>query len=230
MICSLISVQSIAQPAAELLAKSIEHTEAFYHNFIHEQSGLNNGSKYEGNRVDIKENKHPFYKTNVATLGALVYNGVSYPRVLMLYDEVLGVLVIEKSSRKIQLVNEKISSFKIGEDSFVKIQEKSHGNFYQVLCQGGLEVLKQESKSIIEDISSPTEGIKRYIKEDVRFYFKKGETIQIVKRKKDMLSFFPEHKKEIQSYINQQNISFKKDKARYLIKVCAFHDQLYNSK
>ena len=228
--CSFVSVQIIAQPATELLAKSIENTEAFYHNFIQEQSGLNNGSKYEGNRVDIKENKHPFFKSSEATLGSLVYNEVFYSNVLMLYDEVLDVLVIEKSSRKIQLVNEKISSFKIGEDSFMKFKENNFGNFYQVLYQGEFAVLKQELKIIIEDISSPTEGIKRYIKTDLHFYIKKGDALHLVKTKKDMLNYFPEQKKEIQNYLSNKNISFKKDKGQYLIEVCAFHDQFYNIK
>jgi hypothetical protein len=229
LICWIATMQTFAQLSPDLLSRAVQKTEAKYHSQIMEQSGLYNGSKYEGNRYEFKENGHPFFKSDKAQIGSVLYNGDFYPNILLHYDEVLDVLVFETSGRKIQLVNEKITSFSIGEDSFILFQEDENAGkatYFQLIYDGKVRALKKEVKSVIEDISSPTDGIKRYIKKVERYYIQKDNSLILMRRKKDLISCFSDQKKEIQKYLNDNNLSFKKDKGIFLNKVSEFYDEL----
>jgi hypothetical protein len=85
--------------------------------------------------------------------------------------------------------------------------------------------IKQEIKTITEILHS-IEGIQRYIKTAQYYYIKTNNQYYSVNRKKDVLSIYKDHKKEIQQYIKSNKLNFKNDRDNFLVKVSTYNDSL----
>ena len=97
--------------------------------------------------------------------------------------------------------------------------------FEHILYEGNITLLKKEVKSIREQISN-TDGLQRFIDRKVHYYIKEADKYHTIKRKKDLLTLFSSHKKQVQQYIRENHLSYRKDRDNTLIKVTAYYDGL----
>src|SRR5450432_4602084 len=103
----------VAQPAADdsmLYKKGIKNLIALYQQTSGDQTGLYNGSQYAAYSFKFTEG-HPFFKYDKHGIGNVEYDGVWYENVMMQFDEVQDALIMDSSSRRIQLLNERITQF-----------------------------------------------------------------------------------------------------------------------
>jgi hypothetical protein len=118
--------------------KAIHHSIALYHQSLGDQSGLYNGSQYAGYQFTFKEDGHSYFYKDY-TKGSIVYDQVLYSDIDLLYDEVADVIILKDGSRFIELINNKISRFAIGNNVFVHIEKEAantiKSGFYNVLYQ-----------------------------------------------------------------------------------------------
>lgn len=222
----------MAQSAADdsvFYRKSVDHLIALYQQSSGDQTGLYNGSQY-GAYAFLFAEGHPFFKENKPGTGSVVYDNVLYENVLLQFDEVQEVLVMDSASRRIQLLNERISQFRLFNNHFIRII-KDTGNavlvrtgFYDLLYEGNTSLLKKEEKIIRDDVA--TGELLRFIDIHEFYYLKRNNTYYSIQNKKSVLSFFKDHKKDIRQYIRKNKLSYRKDKDNMLAKVTAYYDQL----
>ena len=96
----------------------------------------------------------PFFLTSQPQQGSIIYDGVEYRDVDLQYDELSGLVILQDENHRIQLSNDRISRFAIGNYPFIRIVNDSLNpaipatGFYNILYEGNLTVLKKEIKSI----------------------------------------------------------------------------------
>jgi hypothetical protein len=213
---------------------AVASTVARYHQSFGNQSALYNGCQYIGYPFSFREPDHPYFGGHSYLKGDITYGGVLYSGVQLLYDEVAEVVVFLDPTHRIQLVSDKISSFSLLNDNFIRLVKDSTNpilvgtGFYQVLYGGKSSVLKKEMKTIGEDVRNNTEGVVRFIELKNYYYIHKDNTYYPVKNKKNLLEIYKDRKTDIQQYIRNNKLKYKKNKDNYLIKLSAYYDQLTN--
>ncbi|SKA13570.1 hypothetical protein [Sediminibacterium ginsengisoli] len=219
------------QPAADPAA--VYNAVQLYHKALNPETGLYNGSQYLDYTFKLKEGI-PFFRSATFTEGAIMYDGVLYEKVPMLLDLVIGSVIIKDPAAIfwIQLINEKVSWFTIGENSFVKIVADSlSGNsimrtgFYQELYKGKLTMLKRHTKTVQEKIDQ-LDGVQRYIDDSRSYYIKKDEQYYAVNSKATLLKVLKDKKSEISQYIRKQKLDLRNDKDHAFAAVAAYYDGL----
>jgi hypothetical protein len=223
----------VAQSAADdsmLYKKAVYHVIGLYHQAIGEQSGLYNGSQYGKYPFFFAEGGYPFFKEDKPDTGSVMYDGIMYEQVELQYDEVQEVLIMQDSTRRIQLLNQKIAGFTLFNNTFIRIIKDSTAaplvrtGFYNLLYKGNISLLKREEKIIREDVS--TGELLRFIDPDVYYYIQKDNIFYSIKKKSSILDIFKDRKKDIRQYIRKNKLNYKKNRDNMLIKVTAYYDQL----
>jgi hypothetical protein len=211
------------------LAKTVNNTLSIYFQSAGDQSRLYNGTEYTGYPFNFAEGS-PFFLTNQPQKGSVMYDGVEYRDVNLQYDELSDKIIMQDENHRIQLSNERISRFAIGNNQFVSIVNDSLDpsapatGFYNILYEGNPAVLKKEIKSI-RQIYSYSQEATRLIDVKTNYYFRKNNQYTRIDNQKELLNFFPDRKKEIQHYIKTNKLGFKKDPDNLLVKVAVYYDQ-----
>lgn len=223
---------SAQQPSSDnvFYKNAVNNAISRYHQSSGDQSGLYNGSQYGGYNFLFKEG-HPYFKTDQFVLGSIFYDGVLYDSVMLLYDEIMEVVVMQNVVIRVQLITDKITAFDINNNSFIRIVKDSNSSvliatgFYNLLYEGNITLLKKEVKTIREQISN-TDGLQRFVDSKIHYYIKKADKYFVIKRKKDLMALFSSHKKQVQQFIKENHLSYRKDRDNTLIKVTAYYDGL----
>jgi hypothetical protein len=212
-----------------LLAKTINNALTVYYQLAGDQSRLYNGTEYTGYPFPFVEGS-PFFLTSQEQSSSIIYDNVEYKDVDLQYDEMMGVVIMQDENHRIQLSNDRISSFTIGNYDFIRIVRDSlsqtvpETGFYNILYEGNLTILKKEIKTI-RQIYSYSQEITRVIDLKTNYYFRKNNEYTQINNQKELLNFFPNRKKEIQHYIKTNKLNFKKDTDNLLVKVAVYYDQ-----
>jgi hypothetical protein len=232
-IFSFFSLRSVAQLSPDdsvFYRNALHNTAALYHQSIGDQSGLYNGSRYADYPFRFRDQAHPFFKSDILSVGSVVYDNVLYGNAGLLYDEVSDVLIFQDASHRLQLVSERVSGFTLLDNNFIRILKDSLNRsgistgFYNLLYEGNVRVLKKEIKSIKEDVQNNTERVIRYIEVKRYYYIKRGDRYYVVKRKKDLTEIYKDRKKEILQFIKSKKLNFKSNKDIMLAAVSAYYD------
>ncbi len=212
-------------------SKAVSHAINVYHQSLGDQTGLYNGIQYIGYPFAFKEG-HPFFYSPESTNGSITYDSVYYSNVMLLYDEIAEIIIMQDSAHRIQLHSSRVSGFTIANNTFIRlIKDSTAANlektgFYNLLYNGKTSLLKKEIKRIREEVLNVTDGVQRFVDTKTYYYIKKDEKYFTLNRKKDVFRIFKEHKKDIQQFVKTNNLSYKHDKDNLLIKVSAYYDQL----
>lgn len=225
--------RALAQSAAEdsiLYKKAVYNTIAVYHEAIGAQSGLFNGIQYAQYPFSFAENGNPYFKENKPGLGSVTYDNVLYENVLLQFDEVQEVIFMQDSSRRIQLLNQRVAGFTLFNNTFIRLVKDSANavlaatGYYNLLYNGNTRLLKREEKIIREDVS--TGALLRYIDVLTYYYIQKDNSWYSIKSKGAILNIFNDRKKELRQFIKKNKLSYRKDRDNMLVKVTAYYDQL----
>ncbi|MFT3936021.1 MAG: hypothetical protein QM726_20490 [Chitinophagaceae bacterium] len=236
LLCSLLILSSnavCAQSSAEdsiLYQKAVYNAIGLYHQEVGDQSGLFNGSQYGAYPFPFEENGFVFFNNPKPGIGTVTYDGILYENVQLQFDEVQEVVIMQDSSRRIQLLNPRIQAFSLFNNNFVRIIKDSSSRvlpktgFYNLLYAGKTLLYKREEKTIREEVGR-TEVV-RFIDVSRNYYVQKNNQWFSVKGKNGILDVFEDRKKELRQFIRKNNLSYKKDRDNMLAKVTAYYDQL----
>jgi hypothetical protein len=224
-----LSAQSTAEDSV-VYNSAFSHTLAVYYQQAGDQAAIFNGRLYTGYGFTFKEGI-PYFLSGEFRRESLVYDGIKFDDVPLLYDNLLEVIITKDQGYWVQLVNERVGSFTIANHHFIRIvvdsldRSLSGTGYYEVLYQGHSTVLKKSIRKIKEELSS-AEGILHSIDQTNRFYVRMGKAYFPVRTKKEMLTTFSDHRKEIQQFLRKNKLKFRKDKGNTLSRVTAYYDQL----
>jgi hypothetical protein len=210
---------------------ALEHTLAVYYGQLGDQSPIYNGSLYRDYDVNFQGGS-PYFLGNKATPGSsVVYDSMLFTNVRLIYEDLRQILVVEDEGFKLQLVNERVSAFTIGDHHFVRVFSGSpykglpDSGYFELSYPGRTSVLKWTKKKLREDLSV-SEGLSRYIDKDDSYYIYAGRRWIYIKSKKDLLQILSDHRKEIQRFIKKNNLNYRKDQDNTIIQVAGYYDQI----
>lgn len=235
----LCIVAGVLFPASQLKAQSnsgdsifyaaaVSNAIAVYRQSSVDQSRLYNGRKYKPYALSFI-NGVPFFQTDQFIEGSIVYEGGFYDKVKLLYDEVKEMVIL-RTDVAIELINERIETFSLSGHTFVRLNKDSlHSNintgFYEKLYGGKIEVYKKERKIIKENLST-TEGVRGDIDQKIFYYLKKDNVYYLIKKKSHINEILGDRQNEIQKFMKDKGLSFRKDSDNTLIQIAGFYDQL----
>jgi len=229
LLCSLsvsrTQAQSDTLPGNLALNNAIQQ----YHAYLTPEPGLYRGSQYVIFPFPFKEG-HPYFDQDHMQTGSVLYNGILYKDIPLIYDLVRGLLVTLDVSKafKLSFINQQVDSFTIQNHIFIHLKDSlnpavpRHG-FYEVLYNGRITLLKKEKKTIREDISFGI--LNRYI--DVPptgYYLKKDTTWYTIYNRKGLFRALRDKSQELKKFLRSNKIKFKDDKDNTLIKSAIWYD------
>lgn len=161
--------------------------------------------------------------------GTVYVQGKTFKDASLKYDLAQDVLALKqtlKSGAPVQVVlnPNMVDSFQLADHLFLSSNTTEVG-YGELIYQGRYQYLQKHRKRFVTDVSigSP---YGKYIAESTRFYIFTETGYQEIARKRDLLSFFENHKKEIKKYLRQENIKLQKASGEQLYQLFKYVDGL----
>ena len=204
---------------------------AYYYKFINNQSRLYNGNEHVGYSQRITG--FAYFGENNWQQGSVVYDGLLFKDVPMLYDLYKDLVIVRHFNEyiKLSLINEKVKEFTIGSHHFIRMVQDSITNpllktgYYDVLHSGGIELLAHRTKFIEETV---TDHLEQEFVEKNFYYIKKNGTFKAVKSYKGLLDILKEKSKSVKRYLKKNNIRYRKDKEAAIVTAVTYYDSPNN--
>lgn len=224
------AVGQVAKPAdSSFVYAARNQATALYEQTVKKQAHVYEGNQYINHDPRIKV--HPYYRVDSLQIGTVIYKGVAYRDVAMLYDIVRDELVVQppEGGYRLRLITDKISAFTLGRSQFARLIGDSlagiRTGFYELIYDGKTKVLAKRAKTIHEDISSGTyKG--DYVQGD-RYLIQKEKSVYEIKTKRSLLNLFPDQTKELRKYIRASRLKFKDDQRENTItRITQRYDEL----
>jgi len=213
-------------------AMAINNAAANYHQFLKPETGLYNGREYYDYSPTIKDG-NPFFLSTKFNTGSIIYDGVLYQNVPILYDLVTSDVIITDSNYfyRIKLNGERVSSFSVLQHTFIKLDEDSNAvikpGFYDLLYNGQTKLYKKHVKRVQESVTN--EGVRKYIVESIDYYVLKEGAYYQVSSKNDLLAVLKEKKKELNAFIKKNKLDTRNKKDESFVALVTYYEQLNKS-
>ena len=179
------------------------------------QLGIYNGRDYTPTTITAAG--HPYFPTAELESGTIIYDGIRYNDILLIFDASLQCVVIEDyAGNKICPVEEKIEAFTIGAHTFKRLSDIPGlgTGFYDVLVDGKLFVRRVKSGGGMQWKSSTD-----------YFFLNEGRLFQLT-NKESMLDSMADKENDIRNYIRVNKLSFRKKKEASLTDVVKYYSSL----
>ncbi|UOR05905.1 hypothetical protein MUN82_02110 [Hymenobacter aerilatus] len=179
-----------------------------YERALRNEWSLYNGPEY----VDyVRRNTkgHRFFGSPDEQLATVTYGGTTYAKIPLRYDLVRQQLVLRpyQDDHQIQLVDELVEQFSIGGHTFVRLgaEAPGRGRFYDVLVEGPVSVLASHHKNY--SVRTAATAIEGEITAATDYYIRKEGVYHSVKKAKDVVRLFPEHRAALRSYLQANKVA-----------------------
>ncbi|MFC6999243.1 hypothetical protein [Rufibacter roseus] len=219
--------------AADTLSsqKLLSYPVSLFHKATESQSHLFNGPQYVDYRKQNRDGHQYFFHDEVAT-GKVLYDGVVYANVPMLYDVVRDEVVIEMNGfLKQKLVSEKISEFNLHNRYFRRVIAQDSTSlstgFYDVLHNGNATDLLAKRRKVIEYVIEDNKELEKFISKD-KFYIGKNKKFYLVNSKSSVLKVFSDKKKELKKFARANKLQFRKAREAAILALVQHYDSLTN--
>ncbi|HRI22663.1 MAG TPA: hypothetical protein PLA68_17000 [Panacibacter sp.] len=230
IICNVYGQTSYADSLNYINA--LNNAKALYTRFINPSTGLYNGSEYADHSYEIKQGSL-FFEPGEFVNGSVVYDGILYENVRLLYDLVDERIIIKDpfAIYKLALINERLSEFTIADHKFVKLAEDDslhsiiNDGFYEVLFSGTNTVYKKQKKKIEEELSV-SEGVKKSVVTTKLYFILKDKRFYSVNTKGALLSVFKNHRNDVQQFMRKNKLNFRNNRQNTIVQVTAYYDAI----
>ena len=224
----IVCLQGNAQDSADVNVKKtvIDSTVSLYYQYTDKQSRLYNGVEFLGYSPRIEG--HAFYSVGDWINGSLIYDGLEFNNVPMMYDIFKDGLIVRhfNSYFRVGLVREKVKEFTLGNHHFIRLEIDStikspvSTGFYELLYDGKVQVLAKRVKTIAETITYQLE--QKFVQQDQYFIYK-DSTYYAVKGNGDLYFAFKEKRNELKNYLRKNRYRYKRDPENTIIKAAAYY-------
>ncbi|MDP4257361.1 MAG: hypothetical protein Q8937_03935 [Bacteroidota bacterium] len=209
--------QFLPDTAASRLAA--DQTVVNYREFMGNQARIYNGTEQIGYLPLVG---HPYFMDDSVHIGSIVYEGVLYRDMPMLYDIVKDRLIITDSSHNlIGLSAERISDFVLIGHHFIQ----TPNGFRDVLISGPVTIWVKRDKRIEETIESL--HVVRTVYEDDRYSAVIDGVEHPFGTLRSLLRLLKSAKKEIQRDLRGKGIKYKKDPERAIRAAAKYYNDHY---
>ena len=200
-----------------------------YHTYVNPETDLYRGSEYADYAYQIKDG-HPYFQDSLIA-GCILYNGVLYEHIPLLFDEVLDLVVIKDPYEvwRIALNREHVDSFTIESHRFVRVGDSLNptaprNGYYEQLYRGKVRLLKREAKSVQVQASFLNNAFEKYTLTNTSYFLKKGETYYAINNQGSLLAAIKDKSREAKRFMRSNHLRMRKDKQNTLVKVITWYD------
>ncbi len=179
----------------------------------------------------------PFYGSSEWKTGSVTVNGRSHPGNLLKYNIETDKLILLASLRSglstsIILDPEHVEEFYLGNQHFIPAEDISNEmirtDYVHEVYSGNIILVASYRKNFINDYNTKT-PYGKYSDRQSTYFISLGGTVTRINNKKNLLSLFEAHKREIHRYMKQQKFKFRKADSLQWHDLMAFCDNLENS-
>lgn len=197
------------------LSAAVEAAQRPYATAFASHSLLLNGPEY----LDYTKRYHAstgfqYFLLPEKQAGTLTYNNRLFANLQLAYDVVLDQVVLSppNSPLLLRLINEKVSGFTLNEHRFVRLVADSASGgvirtgYYEVLFDGGLQLLAKRAKNMQERIAQPYINVE-FSPVDKLYLYKTGRYYAVAS-KRSVLRLLADHSKEMQKFSQERKLRF----------------------
>jgi hypothetical protein len=227
----LLSFVSHGQEVADTSSFKLQDPVSLYYSSLGEQSPLYNGKEYLDYAGTIKVG-HQFFSTKDFVNGSILFDGMLFEDVMILYDIVKDKVVLRHHNKyfKIDLPVEKIAEFKIRDHHFVHLISDSAKviaeGFYDKLFNGKIDLYVKRTKVIREELTR--NDLTTIADEKNTYYIKKQGVYYVVKNMRGLLRILNDRREVVRQYLRSKRIRYKDDKEAAILMALKYYDSLSN--
>ena len=158
--------------------------------------------------------------------GTVVYDGIQYENLMLLYDLVKDKLVLKRHDGfGIEVRSEKVSHFTINNHHFIGVQETKglKPGFYEQLASGKLTILARHSNQLKERVE--TNRLLQYFQGATTYHAIKEDTNYNIRNLSTVWSIIDIDRGAIQQQLKKSGITFKKNKELALKTVADYYNK-----
>jgi len=191
-----------------------------------------NGSKWY---YENKYKGHPFLYDDGLLDGSVIFNGINYPNLNLIYEvqnnELILIKEINSKNRELILNKNFVESFVLippgsaSEYLFVRKELPGVGGlkYYHAVYRGKSTCYIYQKKIINNRTAGNYLG--EYLYRPV-IYIKKGETFHGCNNKRSFLRLFEDQKKQIRKFMRRNNLSIEGTKPEHIAQILTYYDSL----
>jgi hypothetical protein len=216
---TLIHYQAAAQSTSSsdslTVAAAVETATEQYVKDMQPESVLFNGPEYVNHTLPTTIG-HQFFGSADPQPGTATYYNAYFQDIALRYDLALDrvVLTYPNQIAHIVLVPEKLTSFSLGSQNFIRVVSDSSAGasvvlptgFYELLQAGPVSLLARHTKYLQQ--TTVNQSLQFEFKQLNKLFARTSSTAVEVGRLKDLLALLPGHKAELQRYARQQRLRF----------------------
>lgn len=210
------------------LAGAIQNTQLIYHQTLRGNAPVYNGIEYIDPFAKKRLKGHPYFLSDDWLNGSIQYDSRTYESVSLRYNLYSNKVLIdhELTHAVIELINEKIHSFTLEGNRFVRLQANGvlREGFYQLLYDGKSRVYVRRSKTIKETVDQK-EMITEFGERTRRYLVMNGQAFAVT-NKKSALHLFGEHRAEVRNHLSDNHIRFRSSPDKALVVMAMYYDLL----
>jgi len=211
------------------LSKKVKLLEVLYDQTIETSALLYNGIEYTP--YSRHTEGFPYYLSESPITGSILYGNHLFNKVGLQYDILTNKVIIEHPfySSSIQLIDENISEFKLGDKKFIHLVTDSakaniSSGYYQVLYDGNSQCLAKRKKTIVQKVKNGELEVK--FNESAKLYIRKNDKYFLVTSKKSLKDLFVGQSTSVRQFLRKNKLNFRLDKENTIVKVAAYYDGL----
>lgn len=226
--------QSTAATPDALVANAVVAAQQQYNASFGQHPQLYNGPEYVDYARRYNERiGHQFFLAPDKQPGSVYYNDHYFNNIQLAYDVVLDQVVLQQPTNPLtlRLANEQVRYFFIKDHRFVRlVADSSAGGvvstgYYELLVDGRVQLLARRAKRLREQLSQRLINVE-FVPAD-RYFLQKGGTYYAVTSKSAVVRLLADYGKEVQQFIRDKDLSFKKEQlGSSLAQVAVYYSSL----
>jgi hypothetical protein len=212
-----------------LLSPGIRHLRQVYDAQRGDESAVYNGIQHFPYSPAIEG--IGYFRSTDWQKGSVVYEDILYTNIFMKYDEVKEELVVtpdEKGGLFVSLFSPRVKEFSFSGVKFIRLGMPGDGTslpegFYRQLAAGKVTAFVRVTKTIREIIEGTT--ITRKFEDKIRYYVLADGMYTPVRNTSDLLDAMKGHRKEIQRFLGDQKLKYRKNPEQTITAAVKFYNQ-----
>ncbi len=209
---------------------SAQKANAFFNKEIKSQSRLYNGTAYLTYGSNVQG--YATFQDQSLVNGSIVYDGIRYDNVPLLYDLYLDKVVTAAygNNAMISLIKEKVSDFYLNQHHFIYLNpvNDSRGlqmpnGFFDLLYDGKFKVLLKRVKKLqfSTNVDAPY-----YFTSKTNYFLERNGEYEEFSSESSFLNLFKDKKNEMKKYLSDNKIRFKDNPEKAIVILAKYYDQL----
>jgi hypothetical protein len=205
------------------VTQAADNAYSVYKQGMREHLALYNGRDHTLYRPIVEE--HPYFVSDDWLSGSVILNKSRYDYVELRYNIWTDKLILDNYGvNSIQLNSDEVKGFRIADHVFVRLDNGAiQQGFYELLFNGTIKVYARRTKSGQEQISNSK--VERFFIEKSKYYVFQNGQYFLVNGKKSLMQLFSNRKKEINQFVQQNNIRFSRDRESAITRITKFYSE-----